>query len=116
MAANSLDPVLEALEELERVLDANVNRARVIKARIETLRRARDDGRPYSEIVRSEQAPLIVQLVSQNAIGLDETGVKLRRVEARALYDEGMTMEQIAALFGVTRQRVSTLLKAAPDR
>jgi multiple sugar transport system substrate-binding protein len=29
----------------------------------------------------------------------------------KALYDEGMTMEQIAELFGVTRQRVSALLR-----
>ena len=35
------------------------------------------------------------------------------RLLARALYDEGMTMEQIAAKFGVTRQRVSSLLREA---
>ena len=42
-----------------------------------------------------------------------------RRAEARALYDEGLTMDEIATLFGVTRQRVSGLLRkearAAPD-
>ena len=31
--------------------------------------------------------------------------------EARVLHGEGMTMDQIAKLFGVTRQRVSALLR-----
>ena len=32
--------------------------------------------------------------------------------EARALHDEGLTMAEIAALFGVSRQRVSALLRS----
>jgi DNA-binding transcriptional regulator LsrR (DeoR family) len=39
----------------------------------------------------------------------------VRRAEAQALYAEGMTMEQIADRFGVTRQRVSTLLRKARE-
>ncbi len=47
------------------------------------------------------------------------SGSRWRREEARALHDEGVTMDRIAALFGVTRQRVSQLLRerpGAPDR
>jgi predicted transcriptional regulator len=35
----------------------------------------------------------------------------VRRTEARTLHREGLTMDQIAQLFGVTRQRVSALLR-----
>jgi hypothetical protein len=107
------DPVLEALTELERVLDANIERARKMKERIHEIRAARAEGRSYVDIVRNEEGPLIVQMLSQNATALDTYGVRLRRAEARALYDEGMNMEQIAVLFGVTRQRVSALLKVS---
>ena len=37
----------------------------------------------------------------------------LQRAEAEALYEEGMTMEQIGQLSGVTHQRVSAILKQA---
>ena len=106
------DEVLRALEDLEHAINANMERARLIKDRIHHIRQERAAGVPYSEIVPGEPAPLIVQMVSESATALDRFGVKLRRAEARRLYDEGLTMEQIAVLFGVTRQRVSTLLKA----
>jgi transposase len=38
-------------------------------------------------------------------------GNRVRRTEARALHGEGMTMDEIAKLFGVTRQRISALLR-----
>ncbi len=112
MGVADRDEVLKALEELEQAIEANMARARVIQDRIAFIRAERAAGRSYSEIVPSEPTPLIVQMVSESATALDRFGVKLRRAEARRLYDEGMTMEQIAVLFGVTRQRVSTLLKA----
>jgi Sigma-70, region 4 len=105
------DPVLESLDRLEQAVTANADRAARIKRRIEHIRRERAAGRGYREIVTAEEPPLIVQLVTQSATALDQFGVQLRRTEAQALYDEGLTMEQIADLFGVTRQRVSTLLK-----
>ena len=50
-------------------------------------------------------------MTRDNLVALVDAGSRLRRAEARALHVEGMTMEQIADLFGVTRQRVSALLK-----
>jgi hypothetical protein len=105
------DPVLDALDGLERAISQNAERQRMITERIEQVRAARAQGRGYSEIVFDEQPPLIVQLVTECTDALGEYGVQLRRAEAQALYEEGLKMEQIAMLFGVTRQRVSTLLK-----
>jgi predicted XRE-type DNA-binding protein len=101
---------MKALDRLEEALDANADRSRRIKRRIAVVRRARAKGAAYSDITL-DGAP-IVQLVTENATALDEDGVRLRRALAQQLYDEGLTMEQIADVFGVTRQRVSALLKA----
>jgi DNA-binding transcriptional regulator LsrR (DeoR family) len=84
-----------------------------MKRRIAHIRRQRDEGGTWSSIVSAERPPLIVQLVTENSPALDEHGARLRRTEMLALYDESMTMEQIAARFGVTRQRVSSLLGEA---
>jgi hypothetical protein len=77
------------------------------------IRKARARGLRYSDTVSGENGPLIVQLLTESATALDTCGASVRRAEAQALYDEGMTMEQIAAHFGVTRQRVSALLRKA---
>lgn len=107
------DPVLDALDGLQEAVSQNAERHRLISERIEEIRGARAEGRGYRQIVSAEKPPLIVQLVSQCTNALGEHGVRLRRAEAQALYDEGLKMEQIAVLFGVTRQRVSTLLKTS---
>ena len=91
---------LEALTALEDVLDDQRRRAGLIKKRIVQIRRRRAKGASYIEIVSSNETPLIVQLLTESSIALDTCGADVRRAEARALYDEGLTMEQIAERFG----------------
>jgi hypothetical protein len=107
------DEFLEALTALEDVLGDHATRAGLIKKRIAQIRRLRAKGASYTEIVSSKDGPLIVQLLTESSVALDTSGANVRRAEARALYAEGLTMEQIAERFGVTRQRVSALLRKA---
>jgi hypothetical protein len=107
------DTFLEALTALERTLADNEKRTALIRARIAELRRLRAEGAPYAEIVRIRDGPLIVQLLTESSAALDVSGASVRRAEARALYAEGLTMDQIAERFGVTRQRISALLHKA---
>jgi len=102
---------LAALRALDRGLDQNIERAHRMKRRISELEKACATGRPISEIIPQEEAPLIVELLTQSTETLHEYGSHVRRSEARVLHGEGMPMERIARLFGVTRQRVSTLLR-----
>jgi DNA-binding transcriptional regulator LsrR (DeoR family) len=67
----------------------------------------------YTQIVELARSPLLVQLITESRQTLDGCGARVRRAEALALHEEGMTMEQIAGRFGVTRQRVSALLREA---
>ncbi len=105
------DAFLKALTALEAALADNQERTKLIKKRIAQLRRMRAQGASYAEIVATRNGQLLVQLVTASSAALDSSGESVRRAEARALYAEGLTMDQIAEGFGVTRQRVSTLLR-----
>ena len=109
------DTFLEALTALESTLADNETRTRLIRARIAELRRLRSEGARYAEIVPIKDGPLIVQLLTESSAALDVSGASVRRAEARALYAEGLTMDQIAEHFGVTRQRVSALLRKSRE-
>lgn len=111
MADQDADEVLVALDELMAALDANLEAAKQIRARAAAIREARVAGWPYGEIVRAEERPLIVELVTEKLDRLSTAGSRLRRAEAAALHREGLSMDRIAEVFGVTRQRVSALLR-----
>jgi plasmid maintenance system antidote protein VapI len=102
---------MNALDDLDRGLDESAEMIRRMKQRITQLRETQAAGRPLREVVPEEQTPLLVQLLTENSNLLHAYGNRVRRTEARALHREGMTMEEIAKLFGVTRQRVSALLR-----
>ena len=50
-------------------------------------------------------------LLGRRLEDLATAGAAFRRAEARVLHEQALSMEAIGALFGVTRQRVSVLLK-----
>lgn len=108
------DPVLDALSDLREALDRNEARMVAIRARMVHIAELRSQGRSYREIVGKEERPLIVEMATDNLASLFEAGSRLRKAEARALHEEGLTMTEIAELFGVTRQRISELLRADP--
>jgi hypothetical protein len=109
------DLFLEALTALEGTLADNQERTGLIRARIAQLRRLRSQGASYAELVAISDGPLIVQLLTESSAALDISGASVRRAEARALYAEGLTMDQIAERFGVTRQRAWALLRKTRD-
>ena len=108
------DDVLDALSDLVAALSASAERIRSTIRRAEAVREERFEGRSYREIEAAHEGA-ILEFASQNLAVLGQATSRLRRAEARALYAEGMTMEEIARLFGVTRQRVSALLRGRPE-
>ena len=114
--ATATDEVLAAISDLVAALAANADRIEDTIRRVETIRDQRAAGLSYRQIETSSREPLLVELSRQSLAGLTDAASRLRRAETRALYAEGMTMEQIADLFGVTRQRVSALLRRAGSR
>jgi hypothetical protein len=74
----------------------------------------RKTGAPYRQIAQEE--PLFVDFSSGPFRDLYEALSTLRRKQARALYEEGMTMAQLGRLLGVTRQRIAVLLDSTRTR
>jgi Sigma-70, region 4 len=71
-------------------------------------------GMSYEQIVPLNRRLQVIELVSDAFKALSDAGSRFRQAEANALYGEGMTMDEIAVVLGVTRQRVSALLRQAP--
>ena len=103
--------LIEVLRHLDDMAQANIDRSRQIKARIHHLLARLEDGADLVEIVETETPPRIPVLITANIEALHGVGAALRKAEAAALRTHGYTMEQIAELFGVTRQRISALLR-----
>lgn len=114
-AAADREAFARALDELDRALDAAEGRTEQIRTRIGELRAQLRSDRPVRDIVSAERLPLVVHLLSDATELLHTYGTRVRRTEARVLHREGMTMDQIAEVFGVTRQRVSALLRERSD-
>ncbi len=103
--------LVEVLRDLRDMADANIARSEDIKARIAHLLERIEAGEPLPDIVDNETRPLIPALITENIEALHDVGSTLRRAEAAALRAHGYTMERIARLFGVSRQRISALLQ-----
>jgi hypothetical protein len=105
------EELLEALDNLIEAIKQNTTRNDLLLQRAQDIKRERAKGTAWREIVSEERRPLIVELLTQNLEALSTAGGQLRRMEAQALHKEGLTMDRIAELFGVSRQRISELLR-----
>jgi hypothetical protein len=110
-ATRGPDPATQALQSLVDELDSCVEELRGARERAGELLAAREAGRPWLDIVTSERRPLVVERISTVLSSLSTAGHSFRRQQAAALQAEQVSINRIAALFGVTRQRISTLLR-----
>lgn len=105
------DAATRALVELIDRIDRSVEELQRARTRAVRLLEERSTGRPWLELVTSESRPLVVESLSTVLSALARAGHTWRREEAAALRRENVSINRIAALFGVTRQRISALLK-----
>ena len=105
------EPATKALEELVAAIDESVGQLQRARARAEELLASRATGVSWFDIVSAESRPLVVESVSAVLATLARAGSTFRREQAHALQSERVSINRIAALFGVTRQRISALLR-----
>ena len=105
------DPAERALASLVTELDRCTEELALARERAETLLRERRSGRTWTDIVSGESRPLVVERISTVLATLARAGHSWRREQASALQGENVSINRIAAMFGVTRQRISALLK-----
>ena len=108
------DPAVRALNELMTVLDSCMTELEGARSRAEKLLEARQTGRAWLDIVTAESRPLVVEQISSVMASLASAGGAWRREQAHALASEQVSINRIAAMFGVTRQRISALLRDQP--
>ena len=109
--ASGNDAAADALSDLLKELDACMAALEHARTRAGRLLEQRRAGRPWLEIVTSEDRPLVVESISTVLASLATAGHAWRREQAAALQAEQVSINRIAALFGVTRQRISALLR-----
>lgn len=101
---------IAALDHLESALRHSLEDMQSVLVRIEQLRENLQDGRPLSDVVGVAPRPLIIESLTALLDRLGDASSALRRAEAEQLFAEGFTRTRIAATFGVSRQRATTLL------
>jgi hypothetical protein len=109
------DVASAALDDLVAELDRCVAELERARTRAGRLQRERAAGRAWLDIVTAEPRPLVVESISAVLGGLATAGHAWRREQAVALRAEQVSINRIAALFGVTRQRISALLRERDD-
>ena len=99
------------LVQIEQALTDNIERSTEIQRRVAQLHQAIGEGADVSTLIAAEPEPRTVEMLSENLASLEDVGSRFRQSLAQALRSEGMTIHAIGDLFGVTRQRISALLR-----
>ena len=104
-----------ALQDLVAELDRCIEELGQARERAGELLARRRSGQSWTEIVSHEARPLVVERISRVLAALAGAGSAWRREQAHALQAENVSINRIAAMFGVTRQRISALLRERDD-
>jgi DNA-directed RNA polymerase specialized sigma24 family protein len=99
-----------ALDKLESVLQSSIKDVERLLGRVSDVRARLETGESLSELLDASERPLIIESLSVLLDRLGDASSALRRAEAQQLFAEGFTRTRIAAMFGVSRQRATTLL------
>lgn len=105
------DPVLDALDHIIAVMNNDSPHERLAD-RTKQVRALRASGLSYREIADHSLRPPALNLVDDYIESLSTSATRLRRALIGTLRDEDLTMIEIGELLGVTRQRVSQILRA----
>ena len=111
VADDGADEVLDALRDVGQAALATREATHEIERRADHLASVRRSGRRWGEVVSSERRPRLTELLSNALRVLSDNGVRFRRALAHAMHSEGRSTEEIAHHFGVSRQRISNLLR-----
>jgi AraC-like DNA-binding protein len=110
------DPTVATFEETADTLDRAAANTAIAARRVRHLRGERMRGRPWREVLGRREGRSLLELVGAAASQLSSTAGRLRRAIAHALLADGLRVNQIADVLGVSHQRISRLLNQAHRR
>jgi len=106
---------LEAVEGLDAAAAQMQRHLARLRRDIETVRDLFAQGLSVREIAGlmgyGEDGEQFDDRIREHLQGLDAAWTEARVASVRMLHQEGLSMERIAAFLGVTRQRVSAMIK-----
>jgi len=111
MDTETMSRLTAALDELQVAIAENEARNRAILIRIEFVRSELEGGARLADLVSQKAGDGLVELIAGNVETLHTTGAMFRVIHAQSLRAEGLSIAEIAEHYGLTRQRVSALLK-----
>src|SRR5437868_177238 len=114
-AGPSKEDLLAAGDELAEAFHVAAQRSTQIDARLTYLREQLNAGVSIGELTRQGEQPVLLLATNETLEALLTAGTRLRRLIAQAMYADGLTMDEIAGILDVSRQRVSKLLSASAE-
>jgi hypothetical protein len=105
------DPAVAALNEVADVADDTAREQHAVAVASRRLSRERAQGASWREIADGGRPRTLLGLIGASARRLSVVGNGLRRALVVAMAGEGLTTRQIGERFGVSHQRVSSLLR-----
>ena len=105
------DPVVTAIDKLTEAIEANARDERLLARRLQRLRNGREKGRSWRRLLDSEPEPGALVILGGILARMSVASGGMRRALAHAVHAEGESVADIARRFGVTHQRVSTILR-----
>jgi DNA-directed RNA polymerase specialized sigma24 family protein len=110
---SALDPALDALHALRDALGATDEWLHQAVKRTSEIESFRDRGYSWQEVLSTEDRPLMTDNLHRHITQLVEVNSRFRREEVRSLYKEGVKVEDIADIFGVTVAQIEAMLSDA---
>ena len=104
----ALDELTAALREIVRDADGIIQQADAVVAR-------RRDGGSWVDVLFTDDARAVTASLAEASERIGRANSGMRRAQAAVLYRNGMSMERIGTLLGISRQRVAILLRATLD-
>lgn len=111
-AAND-QAMVRALDDVAEAADETALDQQRLARRARSMTRQSRSGSSWLEILQRERQPGLLVLMTRSARRLHEVSARFRPVFGKALVDEGVSTRQVARMFGVTRQRISAMLRRA---
>jgi hypothetical protein len=105
------DPVVTALTTLSDVATSSADDLLGLNEHLDEIRSRRIRGWSWHRIISDVDVPNPLSLLTHIATNFARASGGFRRALAVGLRKEGMQVTEIASLFGVSRQRVSALIR-----
>jgi hypothetical protein len=105
------DPVVDALTTLSQAATSSASGLMGLNEDITAIRDQRLSGWSWRRIMDDSQSSKMLSSVAEIAANFSRASGGFRRALALGLRKEGLQVSEVAALFDVSRQRVSALLR-----